>query len=129
MAYCSLAKVCSLRGCSWGPVSTYTSAFFSLSCADCVRRMSQDQTLRLTWDSGVSLAPSLSEFVNVTPHGFPPVEAAPLDILCFVFSSLRTAPYDSTVFSSCDLRIGNVAERVKWIDSVVSLLGVSQLWH
>lgn len=100
---------------------------FSLPCTDCVRRMSQDQTLRLTWDSGVSLAPSLSEFVNVTPHGFPPVEAAPLDILCFVFSALRTAPYDSTVFSSCDLRIGNVAERVKWIDSVVSLLGVSQL--
>lgn len=77
----------------------------------------------------VSPAPSLSEFATVTPHCFPPVEAAPLDILCFAFSSLTTAPYDSTVFSSYDLSIGNMAEGVKWIDSVVSLLGVNQLWH
>lgn len=84
--------------------------------------------MRLTWDSGVSLAPSLSEFVTVTRHGSS-VEAAPLDILYFVFSSLMTAPYDSTVFSSCDLRIGNMAERVKWINSVLSLLGVNPLWH
>ena len=75
-----------------------------------------------------SLAPSLSEFVTVTRHGSS-VEAAPLDILYFVFSSLMTAPYDSTVFSSCDLRIGNMAERVKWINSVLSLLGVNPLWH
>lgn len=82
-----------------GVRSPPTSAFlFSLPITDCVRRrMSQDQTCAPSQDSGVSLAPSLSEFVNVTPHGFP-LEAALLDILCFVFSALGTAPYDSTVF-------------------------------
>ena len=164
MAYCSLAKVCSLHGCSWGPASTYTSAvFFPVLCRLCPQSVSRPD---LAPDLGLWCLPGSLTFrvCYCYPHGSPPVEAAPLDILYFVFSSLMTAPYDSTVFSSCDLRIGNMenprdggawwaavygvarlksrtrlkrlsssssnmAERVKWIDSVLSLLGVNQLWH